>query len=119
MRVEPFDEYFLHLDVLFCMAAPGTTVACLDVLLEGFVGWLRERGIRCPPVPYREAMRLGCNVLSLGDRRVVSAAAARELNAALRAEGLAVLNPELSPFTAGGGGPHCLTCPLARDGAVG
>ena len=23
VRVEPFDEHFLHLDVLFCMAAPG------------------------------------------------------------------------------------------------
>jgi N-dimethylarginine dimethylaminohydrolase len=64
-------------------------------------------------------MRLGCNVLSLGNLRVVSAATGRELNAALRAEGLAVLDPELSLFTAGGGGPHCLTCLLARDGAVG
>ena len=116
VRVEPFDEHFLHLDVLFCMAAPGLAVACLDVLPEGFVGWLRGRGIRCLPVPYREAMRLGCNVLSLGDGRVVSAAASGDLNAALRAEGLAVLDPELSLFAAGGGGPHCLTCPLARAG---
>ena len=35
--------------------------------------------------------------------------------AALRAEGLTVLDPALSLFTAGGGGPHCLTCPLLRD----
>jgi arginine deiminase len=119
VRIEPFDEHFLHLDVLFCMAAPGLAVACLDVLAEDFVSWLRGHGIRCLPVPYQEAMRLGCNVLSLGDGRVVSAAASRTLNAALRAEGLAVLDPELSLFTAGGGGPHCLTCPLARDGAAG
>jgi arginine deiminase len=26
-----------------------------------------------------------------------------------------VLDPELSLFTAGGGGPHCLTCPLGRQ----
>ena len=32
----------------------------------------------------------------------------------LRAEGLTVLDPALSLFTAGGGGPHCLTCPLHR-----
>jgi N-dimethylarginine dimethylaminohydrolase len=119
VRVEPFDEHFLHLDVLFCMAAPGFAVACLDVLAEGFVDWLRGHGIRCLPVPYRDAMRLGCNILALGEGRVVSAARSRELNAALRAEGLSVLDPELSLFTAGGGGPHCLTCPLARAGAVG
>jgi N-dimethylarginine dimethylaminohydrolase len=114
VRVEPFDEHFLHLDLLFCMAAPGLAVACPDALDEGFLAWLRERGIRCLPVPYREAMALGCNILSLGGGRVVSARASRDLNAALRAEGLTVLDPELSLFTAGGGGPHCLTCPLRR-----
>lgn len=115
VRVEPFDEHFLHLDVLFCMAAPGLAVACLDVLPDDFVAWLSSRGIRCIPVPYRDAMRLGCNVLSLGDGRVVSARGSLALNAALRAEGLEVLDPELSLFTLGGGGPHCLTCPLLRE----
>jgi N-dimethylarginine dimethylaminohydrolase len=114
-RIEPFDEHFLHLDVLFCMAAPGLAVACTDVLDEGFLGWLGDRGIRVIPVPYREAMRLGCNVLSLGGDRVISSRGSVALNAALRAEGLAVLDPDLSLFAAGGGGPHCLTCPLARD----
>lgn len=114
VRIEPFDEHFLHLDLLFCLAAPGLAVACLDVLPEEFTAWLRDRGIRCLPVPYREAMRLGCNILSLGGERVISAAESRDLNAALRAEGLTVLDPPLSLFTAGGGGPHCLTCPLNR-----
>ena len=51
VRVEAFDEHFLHLDVLFCMAAPGLAVACLEVLPEDFTAWLAERGIRCLPVP--------------------------------------------------------------------
>ena len=115
VRIESFDEHFLHLDVLFCLAAPGLAVACLDVLPDAFVAWLKGHGIRCIPVPYRDMMRLGCNLLSLGGERVISASESRDLNAALRAEGLAVLDPPLSLFTAGGGGPHCLTCPLARD----
>ena len=115
VRIETFDEHFLHLDLLFCMAAPGLAVACLEVLPEEFTTWLADRGIRCLPVPYREAMRLGCNILSLGGDRVISARDSHALNAALRAEGIEVLDPELSLFTAGGGGPHCLTCPLARD----
>ncbi|MBL6453976.1 arginine deiminase [Belnapia sp. T6] len=115
VRIQPFEEHFLHLDVLFCLAAPGLAVACLDVLPDDFTAWLAARGIRCLPVPYRAAMQLGCNILSLGAGRVISAAESRDLNAALRAEGLTVLDPALSLFTAGGGGPHCLTCPLARD----
>jgi arginine deiminase len=66
-------------------------------------------------VTYRDAMRLGCNILSLGQGRVVSSRGSTTLNAALRAEGLTVLAPDLSLFTAGGGGPHCLTCPLLRE----
>jgi N-dimethylarginine dimethylaminohydrolase len=115
VRVEPLDEHFLHLDVLFCMAAPGLAVACTDVLDPAFTAWLSAHGIRCIPVPYRAAMSLGCNILALGEGRVVSARESINLNAALRAEGLEVLDPALSLFTAGGGGPHCLTCPLSRD----
>jgi len=85
------------------------------VLPEEFTAWLASHRIRCLPVPYREAMRLGCNILSLGGDRVISARQSRALNAALRAEGIEVLDPELSLFTAGGGGPHCLTCPLRRE----
>jgi N-dimethylarginine dimethylaminohydrolase len=115
VRIESFDEHFLHLDVLFCMAAPGLAVACLEVLQPEFIAWLKARGIRCLPVPYRDAMTLGCNLLALGQGRVISARGSRELNAALRAEGLEVLDPELGLFTLGGGGPHCLTCPLRRE----
>ncbi len=114
VRIEPFDEHFLHLDVLFCMAAPGLAVACRDVLDPGFLAWLGGHGIRTIPVPYGQAMGLGCNILSLGSGRVISARGGRDLDAGLRAEGLTVLDPELSLFTAGGGGPHCLTCPLTR-----
>jgi arginine deiminase len=46
---------------------------------------------------------------------VVSSRGSTRINAALRAEGLAVLDPDLSLFAAGGGGPHCLTCPLLRE----
>ena len=115
VRVEVFDEHFLHLDVLFCLAAPGLAVACLDVLDPDFVAWLKGHGIRCIGVPYRDAMALGCNILALGRGRVISARGSATLNAALRAEGLTVLDPDLSLFTAGGGGPHCLTCPLMRE----
>lgn len=114
-RLERFDEHFLHLDVLFCMAAPGLAVACTDVLDPDLLGWLRDHKIRTIQVPYADTMRLGCNILALGHDTIISARESTTLNATLRAEGLTVLDPALSLFTLGGGGPHCLTCPLLRD----
>jgi N-dimethylarginine dimethylaminohydrolase len=115
VRLEPFAEHFLHLDVLFCMVADGLAVACTDVLDDALLAWLRGHGIRLLSVSYKAAMEMGCNVLALGGGRVVSPRHNAELNARLRAEGLRVLDPELDLFTMGGGGVHCMTMPLRRD----
>jgi N-dimethylarginine dimethylaminohydrolase len=66
---------------------------------------------------YREVMAMSCNLLALGGDRVASPAHSKRINAALRAEGLEVLDPELDLFTAGGGSVHCMTMPLAHEPA--
>jgi arginine deiminase len=38
------------------------------------------------------------------------------VNAALRAEGITVFDPELDEFARGGGSVHCMTMPLRREG---
>lgn len=111
----PFDEHFLHLDVIFSMAAPGLALACPDALPADFLSWLGARGIRVIEIGYREAMAdMACNVLALGDGRVLSPRHSVRANAALRAEGLAVFDPELRLFAHGGGSAHCMTMPLRR-----
>jgi N-dimethylarginine dimethylaminohydrolase len=114
-RVEPFAEHFLHLDLLLCMVTPHLAVACLDVLEEDFVAWLRAKRIELVPVTYREAMQLGCNLLALGRDRVISPVGSRELNQRLRAAGIRIFDPDLSLFTKGGGGAHCMSLPLRRN----
>jgi arginine deiminase len=115
VRLVPFPEHFLHLDLLFCMVADRLALACLDVLDDDFVAWLRAEGIELIPTTYREAMRLEGNVLALGGGRVLSSAHAAGVNRRLRAAGLVVLDPDVSLFARGGGGIHCMTCPLRRD----
>lgn len=115
VRVQPFAEHFLHLDVLFCMAADGLAVACPDVLPDDLLAWLRDRQIRIVPATYKEVMQMSCNVLALGNDTVISPRHSTALNARLRAEGLTVLDPELDLFAAGGGSVHCMTMPLRRD----
>jgi N-dimethylarginine dimethylaminohydrolase len=114
-KLVPFAEHFLHLDVLFCMATPSLAVACIDVLGDDFEVLLRDRQIRVLRASYAEVMAMSCNLLSLGDDRVISPAHSQRLNAALRAEGITVLDPELDEFARGGGSVHCMTMPLLRD----
>ena len=115
VRLQPFAEHFLHLDVLFCMAADGLAVACLDVLGDDFGAWLARHRIRAVEATYREVMGMSCNLLALGDDRVISPHHSGRINQALRAEGLTVMDPELDLFARGGGSVHCLTMPLRRD----
>ncbi|MEM8852541.1 MAG: arginine deiminase family protein [Pseudomonadota bacterium] len=111
----PFPPYFVHLDVSFAMAAPSLAAVCEDALPDWFLTVLAEHQIRTLPVSYREAMSLGCNIVALGDGRVLSTRNNTELNAKMKAEGLTVYDPDLSLFTLGGGGPHCLCQGLHRD----
>lgn len=114
VRCQPFEEHFLHMDCLFCMVAENLAVACPEVMDEGLLAWLQDHGIELIPVPYKQAMQLGCNVLALGAGRVASPRSNRALNQALRAAGLQVFDPEFDLFTSGGGGIHCVTMPLLR-----
>ncbi|MGV1049797.1 MAG: dimethylarginine dimethylaminohydrolase family protein [Solirubrobacterales bacterium] len=115
VRVEPFPSRYVHMDVLVCMVAEKLALVCEEVVSGGLLSWLREKGIEIVPVPTAEAMALSVNVLGLGNERVVSAAESANVNSSLRAAGMTVLEPELSAYTRGGGGPHCLTQALRRE----
>jgi len=114
-RLQPVDPKFVHLDVVFCMAAEGLAVVCEEALGPDFTGWLGSRGIRSIDVSADEAMKLGCNLLSLGNERVIVPEHCTSVRDRLSAEGLEVITAELDMFTLGGGGVHCLTQPLKRD----
>ena len=105
---------FVHIDVIVNVVAPGLAVICADAAPPGLQEWLVALGLELIEVGYRDCMELGANAMSLGDDRVVSTARAGALNQKLRSMGLTVYDPDLWPFTMGGGGPHCLAQPLAR-----
>jgi N-dimethylarginine dimethylaminohydrolase len=115
VRLQPFAEHFLHLDVLFCMATDALAVVCVDVLGQEFVDWLGARGVAVVEARYPEAMAMSCNLLALGDDRVISPRHSGRLNAELRARGVSVFDPPLDMFALGGGSVHCMTMPLQRS----
>jgi N-dimethylarginine dimethylaminohydrolase len=110
-----FDPHFLHLDVQMAMVAEGLAAVCTEAVEPALLGWLHGHGIRALPIPYVDAMRLGCNVVSLGAGRVLVPAGSKNLIAACRAEGLTVFDPDVSMIAQGGGAVHCMCQPLRRD----
>lgn len=115
----PFDEHFLHLDTIFCMLDHHRALACVDVLDDAFLESVGRRNIELLPVSYKEARRLGCNVLSLDGRTIVSGASTPRVSAMLRRSGFEVLEVDLDELAACGGGVHCLTMPLERRESLG
>jgi N-dimethylarginine dimethylaminohydrolase len=114
-RVQPIPERYVHIDVLMAVLAEKLAAVCVEVLPGAAVEWLRDKGFDLIEVTAEAAFTLGANAISLGNERVISAAGAQELNAALRARGLEVIELDLSMFTLGGGGPHCLSQALRRE----
>lgn len=115
--LEPIAEHYVHIDLMVSMLAPRLAAVCVDTTSDRVLDWLRAKQIEVIPVGYRDTMTLGCNVLSLGGDRVLSTAQSEDLNGKLRALGFTVYDPDLSMFTRGGGGAHCLAQPLRREPA--
>ncbi len=109
-----FDPHFLHLDTQFCMIDDDLALACTDVLDDDFLHELKVEGVELIPVTYKESRRLGCNLLALGERRVIASADSGRVTAELRRRGVQVDAVDVSQFERCGGGIHCLTMPLAR-----
>ncbi len=112
-----FDPHFLHLDVQMGMLAPGLAAVCVEAVEPELVTWLRARRIRVLEVSYHDAMEMGCNLVALGDERVIIPAGNHKLITACRAEGLTVLAPDVAMISLGGGSLHCMCQALRRDPA--
>ena len=114
-RVQPFPERYVHIDVLVAVLGEKLAAVCAEVLPGSAVQWLRDKGFDLIEVSAEQAFTLGVNGISLGGDRVISATGATDLNAALRARGIEVIELDLSMFTLGGGGAHCLGQALRRE----
>jgi N-dimethylarginine dimethylaminohydrolase len=113
--VAPIPAHFVHMDGMVVPLAPKLLVACVDALEDWLVDWLRERDFDFVDVGYGEARALGVNLVSLGNKKVLSMKGGVKLNQKLRDLGFEVYDPDMSMFTLGGGGVHCLSQSLCRN----
>ncbi|EBA17604.1 hypothetical protein RSK20926_17737 [Roseobacter sp. SK209-2-6] len=113
--VAPISREFVHMDGLIVPLAEKLAVACIDAMEPWLVDIVKGWGIEIVNVSYAEAKNLGVNLVALGDGEVLSMAGAKDLNAKMRALGFEVFDPDMSMFTLGGGGVHCLSQALCRE----
>lgn len=111
----PISREFVHLDGLLVPLASKLVVACRSALEPWAVQWIESRHIEIVDVEYAEARNLGVNLVALGDDKVLSMRGSDTLNEKMRALGFEVFDPDMSMFTLGGGGVHCLCQALRRD----
>lgn len=109
-----FDPTWNHLDMIFSVLADKLALYGEDGVPSSYVRLLKDRGWRLIALPKELVMQTGCNVLCLGDGRILSFAENETVNEMLSSEGLELVAPPLREFTKMGGGPHCLTFELER-----
>ena len=115
IKYAPMDSFYVHIDLMVVMLAEKLAAVCVDTTEPDVLDWLKGKGIDFVEVGFKDTMALGCNVMSLGNDRVLSPLESRDLNTKLRALGFEVYDPSMTMFTRAGGGVHCMAQPLRRD----
>ncbi len=105
----------LHLMSLMSMLDEKTILADLPWLAVETVELLKERGFRLIEIEYSERETLACNVLALGQKRLIALEENAKTNQRMRDAGFDVRTfPGSEICINGAGGPTCLTRPLRR-----
>jgi N-dimethylarginine dimethylaminohydrolase len=105
----------LHLMSLISLLDDHTALVDLPWLAVETVELLKFRGFKFIEIDYSERDTLACNVLALGNNRLLAIEENRNTNARLRENGFDVRTfPGSELCINGSGGPTCLTRPLLR-----
>jgi N-dimethylarginine dimethylaminohydrolase len=105
----------LHLMSLISLLDEQTAVVDLPWLAVETVEMLKSRAYRFVEIDYSERDTLACNILSLGEKRLLALEENQKTNQKLRQAGFDVRTfPGSELCVNGGGGPTCLTQPLLR-----
>jgi N-dimethylarginine dimethylaminohydrolase len=106
----------LHLMSLVSLLDEQTALVDLPWLAVETVELLTARGFQFVEIDYSERDTLACNVLALGNKRLLAIQENRRTNDRLRAAGFDVRTfPGSELCINGSGGPTCLTRPLLRS----
>ena len=116
VMVAPIPPQFVHVDAVVVMLEQGLALVCEDALQPYVLDHIKTvHGIETIPVAYADCVKLGGNLVSLGNKRVLSMAHNVNVNEQLRQRGFQVEAVDYDMFALGGGGVHCSCHELYRE----
>lgn len=114
--VAPIPPQFVHMDAVVVMLEQGIALVCEDALPEHVLDFIKNKhGIETINVKYADCVKLGGNIVSLGEKRILSMSHNVNINAELTERGFDVTAVDYDMFASGGGGVHCSCHELHRE----
>ena len=95
--------------------AEKLTAVCTACTDPAIVDWLKSKGHEIIDVPFTDTMNLGCNLMSIGNDRVIAPSSSTVLIDNLRARGFEVAAVDTAEISKTGGGIHCMAQALRRE----
>jgi arginine deiminase len=127
--LQPLPSWRVHLDGALMMMSPNLALFYPTALnrfpayvyngdgveLMWLEDYLREKGVELILCNDTEIRIFGSNIVGLGDGKCASYEWNERIIPLLEDRGFDVIKIPGSQLAIGGGGPHCLTCPIIRD----
>ncbi len=114
--VAPIPPQFVHMDAVVVMLEKGLALVCEDALQPYALDYIKQtHSIEVIKVAYADCVKLGGNLVSLGNRRVLSMSHNVNVNRQLKEAGFEVTAVDYDMFALGGGGVHCSCHELHRE----
>jgi N-dimethylarginine dimethylaminohydrolase len=113
VKAIPFKERYLHLDCVFNVVSPEIALIYPEALTEEDIKLFSSR-YELIEVSKEEQFTLGTNVLSIGNKRILSLPVNKNVNKQLRDRGFEVIEVDITEIIKSGGSFRCCTLPILR-----
>lgn len=110
----PFKEKYLHLDCIFNVVSSEVALIYPNALTQKDIELFATR-YDLIEVSEEEQFQLGTNVLSIGNKRVLSLPVNEKVNKQLRNRGFQVIEVDITEIIKSGGSFRCCTLPILRE----
>jgi N-dimethylarginine dimethylaminohydrolase len=109
-----FKAKYLHLDCIFNVVSPNVALIYPNALTKKDIELFASR-YELIEVSEEEQFQLGTNVLSIGNKRVLSLPVNEKVNKQLRTLGFQVIEVDITEIIKSGGSFRCCTLPILRE----